>query len=211
MTTVVASVSASVAPWLAIISMALIMMCVMGPILLLRRDIRYFEIDFTILAAVSAAMLLLIMIWSGWREVLASLAFGTLFGAIVESGRRLRPRQMGQGDPWALAALGLAAGPSYALAGVVSLVLFGILAALTYSIIRGKGWFRSMFPMALAFIPAIWVVLGLRAIAAYEWMSLPTALMPMQLTLEVSIAVIAVVAAWLFGLWLGGRKPTTTR
>ncbi|MCY4288587.1 MAG: hypothetical protein OXC63_08340 [Aestuariivita sp.] len=205
------AVFATMAPWLAIFSLPLMLMCLMGAILLLRHDIRYLEIDFTILAAVSVAILLLIVIWSGWRDALASLAFGILFGAITEAVRRLRPSQMGQGDPWALAALGLAAGPSYAIVSVVSLVVFGSFAAITYSLIRGKGWFRSMFPMALAFIPAIWVVVSLRAIAAYEWVPLPSALMPMQLTLEVSITIIACVAAWFFGLWLGGRNRAATR
>ena len=138
------------------------LMIATGLVVVLWRDLTRFEIDFAALALASLPMLALTLLLSGPEAALAALAVAALFGTLAEAVRRLRPGRMGAGDPWAFAALGLAAGPDHAIVTLLTCSLLCLVTSITWSLRRGKRLFRSMFPAALALVPAMAIAVALR-------------------------------------------------
>lgn len=130
------------------------------------QDLRRFEIDFAALGGATFAMLSLIVMLDGLTGALDALATGALFGCVADALRRPLPGAMGAGDPPLFAALGVAAGFAYFLPALVACALFSLLAAMVYAHARGKRLFRSMFPAAVALVPAIILALVLRLLDA---------------------------------------------
>ena len=129
---------------------------------LLWRDLTRFEIDFAAVVMFSLSTCCLILLFSGPEAVRGALAVAALFGTVTEAMRRLWPGRIGAGDPWLFAAFGLVAGPEHLKLVLAVTILLSLGTALCWSLARGKRLFRSMFPAALAFVPAMALALILR-------------------------------------------------
>ena len=173
----------------------------------LRRDLTRFEVDYGALGVAAGAMLALILWRAGPLGALEALAIATLPGLVAEALRRYRPGRMGAGDPWLFAALGLAAGPDYMLVTLIAACLLGCVVALVCSRLRGRCLFGSMVPAALALVPAMALAITLRLVDGAG--GLPAGMHALAVPLDPGDAfgLLFAAGAFLFGLWLGPRRP----
>ena len=82
---------------------------------------------------------------------------------------RWRPGKIGRGDIWLMAFAGFVAGPDHAAPVLVAFCILCVLTAGAYSLARGKGFFRSMFPAALPGMATAALALALRLWEAGIW------------------------------------------
>jgi len=174
------------------------------------RDLDAFEVDFLALGAAALGILGLVVLLDGIEGAVSALALAALFGTVAEAARWLRPGLMGAGDAWLFAALGLAAGPGHAVPALVLLTIFGLLAALHWSRVRGKRPFRSMFPAAVAFVPAMAAALALRLIEA-AGIGMPWADLAVPMTLRASLEMLRVAGVLWIGLFFATRLRRPAR
>ena len=181
----------SMHPWL----LAFVMMCVVVMIccsgVLIHRDITRFEIHLEVLAIASLAMVGLTVALDGFQAILASLAVATILGFTTDMIRRRRPGSMGGGDPWVFAALGLAGSATHIIPVVIMAGLLSFIVATAYSLARGKRFLRSMFPAALALVPAMLIGVGLQLVDALDVIALPTDYWRLSLSPDMSITLLA--------------------
>ena len=123
-------------------------------------DALTFEIDFAWLGCGALGMVALILLGGG--DLAGALMLAVLMMGAIVLVRAFRPGQLGQGDIWLMGFLGLAAGPDHAFPVLITFGGLSLMTAASYSHIRGKKLFHSMFPAALPGMGAAVFALALR-------------------------------------------------
>ncbi|MCY4306158.1 MAG: hypothetical protein OXC62_15490 [Aestuariivita sp.] len=173
--------------------------------MLLHRDITRFEIHIESLAIAGITMLVLTLVLSGLRELMASLAIALTLGLTTEAIRRLKPSRMGAGDPWGFAALGCAGSAAHIIPVVMLTGVVSIMTAAAYSVARGKRCLHSMFPAAIALVPAMLMGVLLQLLDAVGVTILLSDIWHLSLSFELSITLLVIGGVVTVGYWISHR------